>query len=142
MGMVAALLGLAFGCGSRKVDECAAVQARMLEELRLTDGVHDSLRDSESVAHHARRLRAFSAGLRTLKLQDEGLRVAVERYLVSIEGLAEAYAGITLPPASGDGGADGGDVERGLVTLGAVLSTHATAVNGARSAIARACTGR
>jgi hypothetical protein len=139
---VAALLGLACGCRPRQVDECATVQARMLEELRLTDGAHDGLGDAESVARHAQRLRAFSAGLRALELRDADLRAAVERYHASIDGLAEAYAGIALPQAPGDGGVDGGDGERGLVTLGAVLSTHGAALNGARSAISRACAGR
>jgi len=88
------------------------------------------------------RLRAFSAGLRALELRDADLRAAVERYHASIDGLAEAYAGIALPQAPGDGGVDGGDGERGLVTLGAVLSTHGAALNGARSAISRACAGR
>ncbi len=136
---VAALLGLACGCRPRPVDECATVQARVLEELRLADGAHDGLGNAEDVTQHARRLRAFSAGLRALELQDAGLRSAVERYLASLDSLAAAYEGIALPPAPGDGGVDGGDGERGLVTLGAVLSTHAAAVNGARSAISRAC---
>jgi hypothetical protein len=134
---VAGLLALAAGCQPRKGDECATVQARVLEELRMADSVHDSLRDPEAIARHVQRLRAFCAGLRALEVRDAALRVAVERYLASLDSLAEAYAGIS-PPSP----ADGGDTEQGLVTLGAVLSTHAAAVNGARSAISSACAAR
>lgn len=134
-------LALSAGCKPRKVEECAAVQARVLEELRMADSMHEGLRDAEAITLHVQRLRAFCAGLRALEVQDAALRAAVERYLASLDRLAEAFAGIARPHP-GDAGPDAGDLERRLITLGAVLSTHGAAVNGARSAISHACSAR
>lgn len=147
------LLAVAFGCRPRKVDECATVQARVLEELRVADSLHDGLQDEAAIARNTQRLQALSAELRALEIQDTGLRQAVERYRASIDSLAGAFARLAPPPhaAAGDAGfgpgtadagaalPDAGGAEGGPAALGALLSTHAAAVNGARSAISRAC---
>jgi hypothetical protein len=120
------------------------VQARVLEEVRVVDGFHDHLHDSESIVLHSRRLREVSAGLRALDIQDAGLRAAVQRYHTSIDRLADAWTQAAELHAQGlaDAGADAGLPGVGLVTLSELMSVHSAAVNGARSAITNACGAR
>ena len=137
-------LGMALACSPRRQDECATVQARVLEEVRVVDGFHDHVHDAESIVLHSRRLREVSAGLRALDLQDADLRAAVQRYHLSIDRLAEAWAQAAAPNAQGlpDAGADAGLPGAGVVALSGMLSVHAAAVNGARSSITTACGAR
>lgn len=137
-------LGAVLACRPRKQDECARVQARVLQEVRVVDGFHDHVHDVESVLIHSRRLREVSAGLRALEIQDAELRDAVVRYHTSIDRLADAWAQVAELhlQALADAGADGGIPGDGLVMLTEVTSTYAAAVNGARSAISSTCGAR
>ncbi|WP_163993800.1 hypothetical protein [Pyxidicoccus caerfyrddinensis] len=134
-------LGMVLACRPRKQDECAIVQARVLEEVRVVDGFHDHLNDAESIVLHSRRLREVSAGLRALDIHDAGLRAAVQRYHTSIDRLAEAWAQAAEQQARGlpDAGTDAGISDFKLVTLIELMSVHSAAVNGARSGITNAC---
>jgi hypothetical protein len=135
---------MALACGPRKEDECALVQSRVLEEVRVVDGFHDHVHDAESIVLHARRLREVSAGLRALDIRNADLRSAVARYHTSIDRLADAWthaADLHLREFP-DAGADAGLQSAGVVGLGEQVSVHAAAVNGARSAISNACGSR
>lgn len=138
---VALWLGMGAACMPRKDNECATVQARVLEEIRVADGFHDHFHDAAAITQHAHRLRHVSSKLRALDVRDATLRHALERYLASLDRLADAYARVADSQARGlvDGGGDAGDPVDEWVSLGVVLSTHAAAVNGARSAISNAC---
>lgn len=142
-------LGLGLGLGAaaclpRKDHECATVQARVLEEVRVVDGFHDHLQDAKSIIHHTRRLREVSAGLRSLDIQDAGLRLAVERYHTSIDQLAEAWSQVAeaRQREHTDAGSDAGSAADRLVRLGALMSARAIVVNGARTGISEACGAR
>ncbi|QSQ21230.1 hypothetical protein JY651_39535 [Pyxidicoccus parkwayensis] len=137
-------LGLVLACRPRKQDECARVQAHVLEETRVMDGFHDHVHDAQFVVQHARRLREVSAGLRALDIQDADLRDAVVRYHTSLDRLAEAWIQAAEQHAErlADGGADAGPGNDGTVTLTVLMSTHAAALNGARSAVSDVCGDR
>ncbi len=134
-------LGMASACTPRKENECAKVQSRVLEEIRVVDSFHDHFHDPEAIARHARRLRGITAELRALDLRDARLRVAVEGYGTSIDRLAGAWD--ELAASQGAGGADAGPAASFPalmpVPLQELLSAHAAVMNGARSAISNAC---
>ncbi|MCY1017957.1 hypothetical protein [Pyxidicoccus sp. MSG2] len=132
---------MALACKPRRQDECATVQAHVMEEVRVVDGLHDHFSDAESIVLHSRRLREVSAGLRALEIQDAGLRAAVQRYHLSIDRLAEAWAQAAEQNGQGppDAGTDAGLPGVGLVMFSELTSVHSAAVNGARTAITNAC---
>ncbi|MCP3136844.1 hypothetical protein [Pyxidicoccus xibeiensis] len=133
-------LGLALACTPRKAHECAAVQMHVMEEVRVMDGFHDLPHDAEALVRHTRRLRTVGAELRALELQDASLRGAVERYLESIDNLASACSRVAdSRGAAADAGSGSKVLVDGQVTLGVMLSTHASSVNHARSAISDVC---
>ncbi|NMO20214.1 hypothetical protein HPC49_53335 [Pyxidicoccus fallax] len=139
-------LGVVLGtaCAPRRDKECAEVQARVLEEIRVVDGFHDHVHDGEAIARHAHRLRAVSAELRTLHIRDASLRKAVEDYGTSIDHLANAWAQLAEArgPALVDAGARPGVPASLQAPLQEVLAAQATVMNGARSAISDACGAR
>ncbi|MFP2908211.1 hypothetical protein ACLESD_24795 [Pyxidicoccus sp. 3LFB2] len=141
---VALGLGLGAACVPPRDNECAAVQSRVLAEVRVVDGFHDHFHDAESITRHTRRLREVSAGLRTLDIRDAGLRLAVQRYHTSIDQLAEAWAQVAEARRGelSDAGADAGGPADRLEGLSTLMSARATVVNGARSAISEACGAR
>jgi hypothetical protein len=143
-GLVLGLgLGLEPACAPHKDSECAKVQARVLEELRVVDGFHDHLHDREAMARHAHLLRAVSADLRALNIRDASLRRAVEDYHASIEHLATAWARLADAGVPGPGvGTDASVLVSAPGSLHEVLAAHAAVMNSARSAISEACGAR
>ena len=135
---------MAPGCSARKESECAWVQSRVLEEIRVVDGFHDHLHDGEAVARHAQRLRAVSAELRAMRIHDGPLRLAVEQYGVSIDRLAGAWVQFadSRRAAHADAGWDASAPMGMPVPLQELLSAHAAVMNGARSRISETCGAR
>ncbi len=133
-------LGLASACNHRKEDECAAVQSRVLEEVRIVDGFHDHVHDVKAIGRQARRLSELSAELKDLSIRDAQLRLAVERYHTSIAHLAEVWAQVVGMRQEGleDGGLFAGTSKEGLVKLSTMMSD----VNDARSVISEVCGAR
>lgn len=137
-------LGLEPACAPHKDSECAKVQARVLEEIRVVDGFHDHLHDREAITRHAHRLRAVSADLRALNIRDANLRQAVEDYRTSIEHLSSAWAQLADAgePWLGGVAPDASVLASAPGSLHEVLAAHAAVMNGARSAISETCGAR
>jgi hypothetical protein len=133
-------LGLAAACTPSRADECASVQARVLEEVRIVDGFHDHIHDTQAMTLQTQRLRELVAELRGLGIRDTSLRLAVERYHTSVDHLAAVWAeaATVRQRSSADAGTEEVFPSAQLVKLGSMMS----AVNDSRGAISEVCGAR
>ncbi|MCP3166096.1 hypothetical protein LZ199_24630 [Myxococcus sp. QH3KD-4-1] len=138
-GLAAGCLALATACQHRREESCAAVQALVMEELRVTDGLGDSQHDAHSLALNASQLEELSSRLKALRVSDAALREAVRRYGADLDVLAQSHARIARARALPE--QDAAAMDDGQVGPGVTLTAYEDSVNEARSAISRLCSG-
>lgn len=125
-------------CSTLKLEPCTTVHARVLEELRTSDGTAHDILDPWACERDARRLHQLSEELHSLEIHDASLHAAVEAYRAEVERLSEDY-GRLAAAYQDSAGVPSQEAQRAQAALSRSVLEDSATMNVLRTQVEHSC---